>query len=116
MKSVEWKADPLYVLKAEFESIAANVFLHGFNVATGVRLENLSQRIEEQALWREGDRTGHVRLERRTPRPDGVKLTLRFDKPTQLSDEESKEVHRILDDATKEIEGLLNQRIGSSSK
>ena len=27
MKMVEWKADPLYVLKAELESITADMFL-----------------------------------------------------------------------------------------
>ena len=36
MKSVEWKADPRFVLKPEFEKIAANVFLHGFNIAATV--------------------------------------------------------------------------------
>jgi len=49
LKIVEWKADPLYVLKAELESITADMFLRGFNPSTKIRLENLSERIEEQA-------------------------------------------------------------------
>ena len=109
MKSVEWKADPLYVLKAELDNIAANVYLHGFGPATRIRLENLSQRLEEQALWREGNKTGHIRFERSTPKPNGAKLTLRFDEPTELSDDESKLVQKILDNVANELEQLLKQ-------
>jgi hypothetical protein len=71
------------------------------------RLENLSQRIEEQVLWREGDRTGHIRFEWRTPRPNGVKLTLQFDQPTQLSDDQSKKVEDFLDYALRRIEAVV---------
>src|SRR5229473_5977927 len=97
MKTVEWKADPLYVLKAEFDNIAANVYLHGFKPSTRIRLENLSQRLEEQAVWREANKTGYVRFESRTRRPRATKLTLRFDDPTDLSEHESNMVHDILD-------------------
>ena len=58
---------------------------------------------------REGGKTGHIRFEGRTPRPDGVKLTLRFDEPTKLSDDESKEVGAILDDALQRLETLLKR-------
>jgi hypothetical protein len=109
MRSIEWKADPLFVLRTEFENITANVLLHGFNPSTSIRLENLSQRLEEQALWREGDKTGHIRFERRTPKPNGVKLTLRFDEPTQLSDAKSKEVGTLLDGTLRQLETLLTK-------
>jgi len=106
MKMVEWKADPLYVLKAELDSITADMFLRGFNPSTKIRLENLSQRIEEQALWR-GDKTGYVRLGSSVRQPHRAKLTLRFDEPTKLSEEESTKVQEILDDATGQLERLL---------
>ncbi len=92
MKSVEWKADPLFALKAQFDNIAANVYLHGFDTSTRIRLENLSQRLEEQALWRDMGKTGLVRFGSSLRKPHGAKLTLRFDEPTELSDVESKEV------------------------
>lgn len=109
MRMIEWKADPLYVLKAELDNIAANVYLHGFNPSTRIRLENLSQRLEEQALWREGNKTGYIRFERSTRKPNGTKITLRFDEPIDLSDSESRLVHDILDNATKQIETLLKR-------
>jgi hypothetical protein len=109
MKSVEWKADPLYVLKAEFDNITANVYLHGFKPSTRIRLENLSQRLEEQALWREGNKTGYIRFEKSTPKPNGTKLTLRFDEPIDLSEDESKLVHDILDNATRQLETILKR-------
>jgi len=107
LKTVEWKADPLYVLKAELESITADMFLRGFNPSTKIRLENLSQRIEEQALWRGGDKTGYVRFGSSVRQPHPAKLTLRFDEPTKLSEDERREVQRILDNAAKELEKLL---------
>ena len=109
MKGVEWKSDPLYVLKAEFDNIAANVYLHGFKPSTRIRLENLSQRLEEQAVWREANKTGYVRFESRTRRPRATKLTLRFDDPTDLSEHESNMVHDILDKAARQLETMLKR-------
>ena len=109
LKSVEWKADPLYVLKAELDNIAANVYLHGFNPSTRIRLENLSQRLEEQAMWREGNRKGYVRFGSSISKPRVAKLSLRFDEPTELSDAESEEVQRILDAASRQLEELLKR-------
>ena len=107
MESVEWKADPLFVLRAEFENIAANVFLHGFGPATRIRLQNLSQRLEEQALWRGGNKTGYVRVGSSVHQPHPAKLTLRFDEPSELSEDVSRKVQRVLDSAAKELEKLL---------
>ncbi len=107
MKIVEWKADPLYVLKAELESITADMFLRGFNPSTKIRLENLAERIEEQALWRGGDKTGFVRMSSRVGDPNPAKLTLRFDQPIKLSEDQSRAVQRILDNAANELEELL---------
>jgi len=103
---VEWNVDPLYVLKAELDSITADMFLGGFNPSTKIRLENLSQRIEEQALWPGENKTGYVRMGSSVPRPHPAKLTLRFDKPTKLSEDVSSEVQQILDNAAKELEKL----------
>ena len=109
MKIVEWKADPLYVLKAELDNIAANVYLHGFNPSTRIRLENLSQRLEEQALWREGNKTGYVRFGSGIQKPYVARLSLRFDEPAELSEVESGEVQRILDAAARQLQELLKR-------
>ncbi len=108
MKRAEWKADPLFVLRAEFENIVSNLRLHGFGPATRIGLENLSQRLEEQALWRDGNKTGYVRFASSIHTPCAAKLYLRFDEPTELSDDESNQLQKILDATTKQLGSLIS--------
>ncbi|HZY93754.1 MAG TPA: hypothetical protein VFE98_02705 [Candidatus Bathyarchaeia archaeon] len=91
------------------ESICADTFLHGIRPSTKIRLEILSQRLEEQALWREGDKTGYIRFGSGLQKPHTAKITLRFDEPAPLSEEQSREVQKILDNTANKLEALLEQ-------
>jgi len=52
---------------------------------------------------------GSYSLRKKHSETQRCKLTLRFDEPTELSDDESKLVQKILDNVANELEQLLKQ-------
>src|SRR5439155_12104633 len=94
LDEIDWKADPFYVLSAEYESIIAGIRLRGFNTVAGIRLGELAEKLESIAICRDGDTTGLVRIKRKIIPPHLATLILRFEKPTEISEIVQNEIDR----------------------
>jgi hypothetical protein len=110
LDELDWKADPFYVLSAEFDSIIAGIRLRGFNTVAGIRLGELAEKLESIAICRDGDTTGLVRVKRKIMPPYLATLILRFEKPTEVSEIVQNEIDRILQGATQDLEKALLPR------
>ena len=107
MDELDWKADPFYVLSAEYESIIAGIGLRGFNTVAGIRLGELAEKLESIAICRDERATGLIRLKRKIMPPYVATLILRFEKPTEVSEIVQSEIDRILQRATQDLEKAL---------
>src|SRR2546425_9680935 len=110
LDELDWKADPFYVLSAEFDSIIAGIRLKGFNTVAGIRLGELAEKLDSIAICRDGDTTGLVRIKRKIMPPHLATLILRFEKPTEVSEIVQNEIDRILQGATLDLEKALLPR------
>ena len=107
MDELDWKADPFYVLSAEYESIIAGIRLRGFNTVAGTRLGELAEKLDSIAICKDQEATGLIRLKRKVMPPYVATLMLRFEKPTQVSELVQNEIDRILQEATQDLERAL---------
>ncbi len=107
LDELDWKADPFYVLSAEYESIIAGIRLRGFNTVAGIRLGELAEKLESIAICIDQEATGLIRLKRKIMPPYVATLILRFEKPTEVSEIVQSEIDRILQRATQDLEKAL---------
>ena len=107
LDELDWKADPFYVLSAEYESIIAGIRLRGFNTVAGIRLGELAEKLESIAICRDQSATGLIRFKRKIMPPFVATLILRFEKPTEVSEIVQSEIDRILQRATEDLEKAL---------